>query len=878
MLKPNISAKSITSRASSVPQWVKTDEIREKAQGELQERSKVLASVPEEEKDYVSTYKCPGCHLQYTANEIQAQIRKAAREKTAVIECPKCAASLQETIPIVLKKTAKLKSTAKAPEVGNSARVINTWIDKANYGHMIEALGRYLSSLGISDPQLKFQRGIRSGAFPGQNITAKAAEFTVEYIDNANTRNRFVIQAGLTDSGHLVTPRTFRMLSGKEYPLTKEAIAMLSEGKMFEPAHSNYNIKPLTYRPVDPTQWRVISADKEGKIVKTANEDLIRQHVQQYMAAGMQPEDAAAQAYKDVMGVSGDPTAMNGQASPSMTPVTPTGQGGGGFMSGVGTGAYAAKTANDPLMDAINQGLSFEEAFNDVQAKTGKMITLADWNSAIDMLTNQSAQPQVQQLLQASKKSFLESRKVTADTIASQYQLPDLSEDEKKIWVNAYVESYNDAILKEVGNLTAIRIAQLSAAGAVRQYQVKVALRDEKTYAPIVDPNPDYSLAAQTELAEKDFGKYEDGDAGILPMEERDYTTMFRGKDATKSLTLRKEAEATGVDLDKEEVGQNPINYSRYKTIIQDLVRAGNIPPHSVDLHKLKDGLYSLDELKKIVDTFKTDKSTFYPTTHASDEGMKKVAAEEVTSSLEAALQKELKGIQVPPNFPVSLEEVQAAPKTITAAAPEDDQNLPEKSVDFNVLESQPRLVHPAPEDVVVEAPPEVAELMESMRIAKNNIEKVQLRIATLKASFAQKLDPLKNELGELGMQQQSAANQIVAKMDELDLRLVQAGNEIGFYTTHPSAQLKLSDAAKVQLLLQVFGQQAQAILDEAERKKNEILRINSQITQQYQQWPAKRRGADVVEYLKGLYQGLFGDLMQLDSLTAQLETSLIGS
>jgi hypothetical protein len=82
--------------------------------------------------------------------------------------------------------------------------------------------------------------------------------------------------------------------------------------------------------------------------------------------------------------------------------------------------------------------------------------------------------------------------------------------------------------------------------------------------------------------------------------------------------SLQKAGEATGIDLDADEVGQNPINYSRIKQMVEDLLRAGNIPPTKVDLHALKDGKYSLEELRDLVDSFKVKEDTFYPTAHAS--------------------------------------------------------------------------------------------------------------------------------------------------------------------------------------------------------------------------------------------------------------------
>ena len=97
--------------------------------------------------------------------------------------------------------------------------------------------------------------------------------------------------------------------------------------------------------------------------------------------------------------------------------------------------------------------------------------------------------------------------------------------------------------------------------------------------------------------------------------------------DRASTLKMEKIAEPTGTELSPDEVGQNPINMSRLKTLVQDYIRAGNIPPTKVDLHKLKDGGYTLDELKALVKTIQTkDDAAIYPTTHADIDKVKKQA------------------------------------------------------------------------------------------------------------------------------------------------------------------------------------------------------------------------------------------------------------
>ena len=107
---------------------------------------------------------------------------------------------------------------------------------------------------------------------------------------------------------------------------------------------------------------------------------------------------------------------------------------------------------------------------------------------------------------------------------------------------------------------------------------------------------------------------------------------------------IEKIAESTGIDI--EDPKNPPINYSRYKTMVQDYLRAGNIPPSKVDLHRLKDGQYTLQELKDLIDTVKTnDDDAFYPTAHASisREVLQKAAESKISDMIkDMPVQKEM--------------------------------------------------------------------------------------------------------------------------------------------------------------------------------------------------------------------------------------------
>ena len=108
-----------------------------------------------------------------------------------------------------------------------------TWVDRALLEKIAHELGKFAKSVGMFNPQLKFQRGIRGKVYPDAPENVKAAEYTIEAVDDYDLRFRVVAAAGITPSGKVVLPEFFMTLDGREIPFTKEAVAEFLAGKVF---------------------------------------------------------------------------------------------------------------------------------------------------------------------------------------------------------------------------------------------------------------------------------------------------------------------------------------------------------------------------------------------------------------------------------------------------------------------------------------------------------------------------------------------------------------------------------------------------------------------------------------------------------------------
>jgi hypothetical protein len=549
------------------PKWLNASELINKTAASLQKRTSVAKNSPQFTVPFkqISAYTCPTCHLKFTTGQIEPQLRKAAREGKSYVECPQCRTNLTEDRGVQVKDTKSIIQQGHyltdANHRPNMGRVPNMWIDKAIYGRLVQKLGEYVAKIGITNPQMKFQRGIRSSKFPGEPHSAKGAEFSVEFIDKNNTRNRIFIQAGLTVKGEFIYPRTFKTVIGQEYPLTVEAIQKMTSGKLFNPAVPNVTIPPLNYRQPDPTRFREISADQK-KIQKIAQdainpdpssgtpEDRIQMHVEELGITD--PNDQ--ETIENIMRKYVDPN--NPEAfAPGMSD-TSGAQTGENFTQGLGLG-IAKNNLNlhkiskivqamqdqytQAVLRAFNAGLSLDEATEQVYAQTGMPLNEMVWTRAAEYSTQQTnQQPEnldaalASELITQAEENVSKKFCKTAEEVKQEFDFSELTSSEATTFVDTFVNTYNNALSKHQGTMNAQHEAHYAATKQLHDNRIKRALRDEQTLVPFTDPDPDYSLAEQTVQAEPRFDKpggaplkYDETDGGISDPEDRNITHMF---------------------------------------------------------------------------------------------------------------------------------------------------------------------------------------------------------------------------------------------------------------------------------------------------------------------------------------------------------------
>jgi DNA-directed RNA polymerase subunit RPC12/RpoP len=600
----------------NIPRWIDSKKLSDDAGTP----TKISVRKPQDMyRTVVTSYICDTCHTTYTYDQMIPQIKLSAINASEHIRCTKCASPVRPHKTTKIKESTtntvmaeRLKSTGPVA----SSRVPNSWIDKAAYGRMLHKVAQYLTGLGLVNPQLSFQRSSRIASDSTHRVGR--AEFTCEFLDKSNNRNRIVVEAGLGLSGDVILPKTFKTLSGNEYPLNKVAISDFVHGKIFEPVIPDMNMSPLNYKDPDPTQFRnglwgrrQIKLQKQGflpAVLPIATE----------LAAGMGAAEAAGAGAAgigaaDLAGAAGaaemaGAAGMAGGAAGTAGATGAAGTLGAGTVAPTGTGIgpaldMASNIANavpmqqqqqppqpqDPLLnppqmtsqqqiadnqrpakysgmydneiiDAIQREPDYMTAYNDAfmnLRSQGYSLTKDEFDGIYNSLQGAEAMPTTGQpvqpmtpamaaidvmssnLIAMAERQHAKSLYVSAASaldIISKYDIPF-----KENWAADYAATYNASLDHGLGITEAHKRALNAAEEAVASMMVKVALRDKTTLVPFTDPKPEQEVYLQTQFAEKEFGKYEDGDKGILPEDERGYLTMFKGKEAS-NLNLRKVA------------------------------------------------------------------------------------------------------------------------------------------------------------------------------------------------------------------------------------------------------------------------------------------------------------------------------------------------
>lgn len=155
------------------------------------------------------------------------------------------------------------------------------------------------------------------------------------------------------------------------------------------------------------------------------------------------------------------------------------------------------------------------------------------------------------------------------------------------------------------------------------------------------------------------------------------------------------------------------------------------------------------------------------------------------------------------------------------------------------------------------EATPEQTELIQGLATGKTHIDQLQLEVSRIQDELKQKIAPIQAQIGEIQQRQLHATKQLVSMMAELEQELIQADNQIGYYTEQVASK-KLTPSEKVKILLERFGAKAEQSIAEAQKNLDEISQI---VVGKYRQWPTKTSAiVDDTDdqYLAALYQNMY--------------------
>lgn len=535
------------SQKSKLPDWVDEKKLRKtfKKKDPLSEKTKNLISKHAKApiKQIVFSYTCVKCMKSYGADFLRKQIIEAARRGDSYISCPKCGVSLvaDRITKVPTKQSSKVNRNANLTAIYSNQGITpeyapNTWVDRALLEKIAHELGKYCQKFGFFNPQLKFQRGIRGRISVNAPENVKAAEYTIEAVDDYDLRFRVVAAAGITPAGKVVLPKFFMTLDGREIPFTKEAVASFLSGKVFGPTDPKPVVPEIHYKDRDPVRFREIVASKKKAIT-----------FEKQVVAINNTWGVVQERHFPVIRIE-IPQGTLGR----LLRINPT-------SSNVIFDASSILAANPDLGQKAKDkyiqnkkdfwGERFEEEFDEEASKEAD-----DYFNWVDEgLTDLQTQSEIR--ITSVPNKDLEVQKQASKKKAAGTPTPGQNvEYQGKKYVVDSITGDASILTDEAGVQTApVPNADLNIQveeGAVPPVPtladrinklVKRSLRDEKTLVPFTDPDPDYSVAKQTDV-DADFSvPYEESDQGILSEEDRAVQKMFRGGSAIKPVKTANE-------------------------------------------------------------------------------------------------------------------------------------------------------------------------------------------------------------------------------------------------------------------------------------------------------------------------------------------------
>jgi len=475
--------------------WFKAEKLKKVAKKESlpQEKEDLIRKHGQSNmKETVLSYACTNCKHSFSANSLRKEIIESAKKGSTLVYCPKCGLFLvaDRKTKIPSKLGSKINRNADLTAIYPNQGIVpgyvpNTWVDRALLEKICHELGKYAESVGMFNPQLKFQRGIRGKVREGSPQNVKYAEYTIESVDNYDVRFRVIATAGITPIGKVIISNVFRTLDGREISFTQEGVEGFVSGKVYGSPDVKPVVPQIYYKERDPSRFREIVASKKTAFVKGIDDipnmefsEMKRKVMERLKRKYPEFKISDLDAYSD--------NTIDGMRD---------------HWTDFGNPRMTVQDWFENVVDTIDADLEEEASQFITRKKTAAGVPIPG------------------QQIEYQGKIY------TVDTVVGDTSI---LKDETGLQT-APVPNL-ELNIQQGGSGLAAPAAPITAPVAKKIEEiVKRGLRDEKTLVPFTESDPDYSVAKQTDV-DPDFSTpYEKSDQGILEEKDRAVQQMFRG-------------------------------------------------------------------------------------------------------------------------------------------------------------------------------------------------------------------------------------------------------------------------------------------------------------------------------------------------------------
>lgn len=303
-------------KKSNRPGWFNVDKLKKAAQSEVDKNNQINIVLPEKNKQIIISHICDSCKLSFADANLTLQKKQAAREGNTYLQCPQCGGVLRVDKTAMIAKEKYTGVNTRDVYRLKPGRMPNSFVDKAVYGHIVHEFEKFCNTLKMDGLKLRFQRGIRANS---DGISGpKTAEFSIEWFDESNTRNRIFANVSITPTGKLIPPTTFRLASGREYPFTRAALTEVEGNKLYDMVEPYVPMPHVVYKQPDMTRWPFAWSKNINKMHRMSSKKMaeeVRNMVQQglmyYKSQGMDPMQAEQKIADDLQNMGITPTTQD---------------------------------------------------------------------------------------------------------------------------------------------------------------------------------------------------------------------------------------------------------------------------------------------------------------------------------------------------------------------------------------------------------------------------------------------------------------------------------------------------------------------------------------------------------------------------------------